>query len=106
MSTLNYSETGRYFVFSGNLTYITPGTIAGKTVKANPETAIDAITDALVELRQQVRNHPDDKFCGWVFPEVYQGERCTYESASDEFEAYRDYKVMRAHTYSRISKGG
>jgi len=100
----SYSENGRYFVFAGNLTYCTPDTIAGKVVKANPETAVDTITDTLIGLRQQVENHPDDKYCGWVFPEVYQGKSCTFESAREEFEAYRDFKVMRARTYSNIQR--
>lgn len=99
---MNYSENGKYFVFSGNLTYCTPDTIAGKVVKANPETAVDIITDALVELRYQTENHVDDKFCTRAFPEIYQGKSCTFESASEEFEAYRDFKVMQARTYKKI----
>ena len=99
----SYSENGRYFVFAGNLTYCTPDTIKGKVVEANPETAMDAIANALVELRYQAENHVDDKFCTQVYPEIRDGEQCTFESAQEEFEAYRDYKVLRARTYKKIS---
>ena len=57
----SYSENGRYFVFAGNLTYCTPDTIAGKVVKANPEMAVDTITDTLIELRQQVKEMYDQQ---------------------------------------------
>ena len=100
----SYSENGRYFVFAGNLTYCTPDTIAGRVVEANPETAMDTIVDTIIRLHTEIENHPDDKYCGWVFPEVYQGKSCTFESAREEFEAYRDFKVMRARTYSNIQR--
>lgn len=96
----SYSENGRYFVFAGNLTYCTPDKIAGKVVEANPEIAIDVITNALVELRYQTENHADDKYCTQVYPEIRNGERCTFESAQAEFEAYRDYRVLKAKTYT------
>ena len=68
---MNYSDNNRYFVFVGNLTYCTPDTIASTVVNANPETAVDEIANALVDLRRIVENHFDDEFCHWVFPEIF-----------------------------------
>ena len=79
----SYSENGRYFVFAGNLTYCTP----------------DTIVDTIIRLHSGIENHPDDKYCTQVYPEFRRGEYCTFESAQAEFEAYRDYKVLRAKTY-------
>ena len=95
----SYSENGRYFVFAGNLTYCTLDTIAGRVVEANPETAMDTIVDTIIRLHSEIENHPDDKYCTQVYPEFRRGEYCTFESAQAEFEAYRDYKVLRAKTY-------
>ena len=100
---MNYSDNNRYFVFVGNLTYCTPDTIASKVVNANPETAVDEIANALVDLRRIVENHFDDEFCHWVFPENFQGKKCDLESAEAEFIAYRDFKVLKAKTYKPIN---
>lgn len=100
---MNYSDNNRYFVFVGNLTYCTPDTIASKVVNANPETAIDEIANALVDLRSVVENHPDDEFCQWVFPEISWGKKCDFASAEAEFTAYRDFKVLKAKTYKPIN---
>ena len=75
---MNYSDNNRYFVFVGNLTYCTPETIASTVVNANPETAVDEIANALLDLRRIVENHFNDEFCHWVFPENFQGKSATW----------------------------
>ena len=100
---MNFSDNNRYFAFVGNLTYCTPDTIAGKAVTANPETAVDEIANVLLELRQKVENHPDDKFCHWVFPEVFWEQKCEFNDAEAEFTAYRDFKVLKAKTYKPLN---